>query len=562
MTRRKLDNNILTGHRVAMIVTLCLFGLCMLQALTPARRRTPKPDDRVYLVHADELYYDMYGDNPDAQIVKGSVHFMHQGANLWCDSAFYYEATGTVKAFGHVRFKQGDTLSLTCNRAYYDGVQQIMDARENVVLTHRRQTLYTDSLSYDRLYKNAYFFEGGTLIDGKDRLTSDWGEYNTGTRVAVFYYDVRLTNGERDITTDTLYYDTRTSIAHLVGPSRIVSKTSTIDTYDGYFNTKSDKAELYGRSKVVDKQKTIIGDSLFHNDKTGISEGYGNVVYVDTENQNELLGDYLIYNEQTGEGYATQNALVKDFSQGDTLYVHADSLKLYTFNINTDSVYRKVHCFNHVSAYRTDVQAICDSLVINSLDSCMTMYKDPIVWNERRQLLGEVIKIYMNDSTVRMAHIIGQALSVEKVDEDDHYNQVSSKEMMAFFDEGVLREVVSIGNVQVVYFPIDDKDSTLIGLNYTETDTMRMYLTDKRKLEKIWMPKAKGTLYPMTQIPPGKTKLSQFAWFEEIRPMDKDDIFVWHGKGEENMLKVVERHAPPLQTLTPLADEKEEEETE
>src|SRR3712207_3501514 len=151
------------------------------------------------------------------------------------------------------------------------------------------------------------------------------------------------------------------------------------------------------------------------------ARGYGNVVYVDKKNKNELHCGRMHYNEQTGRGWATVNALAKDYSQKDTLYVHADSLKIYTFHINTDSVYRKVHCFDHVKAYRVDVQAVCDSMVINTKDSCMTMYRDPIVWNGGRQLLGERIDVYMNDSTVRYAKVTNQALSVELLPDKEHY---------------------------------------------------------------------------------------------------------------------------------------------
>lgn len=179
----------------------------------------------------------------------------------------------------------------------------------------------------------------------------------------------------------------------------------------------------------------------------------------------------------------------------------------------------------------------------------MTMYQDPIVWNGERQLLGEEIQVFMNDSSIRRAHVIGQAFSVEKVDEDEHYNQISSKEMEAFFTDGKIHEAVSYGNVQAVYYPIDEKDSTIIVMDYTETDTLRMYFTPERKLYKIWMPKASGTWYPLTQIPSSKLKLERFAWFEDIRPVNKDDIFVWRGKGEEAKLKVIERHAAPLQQL-------------
>lgn len=527
-----------------------MFILCLLQVAYAARpAKKAQKNERVYLIHSDELYYDMYGKNPDAQIVKGNVRFMHQGGYLNCDSAYFYQQQNSVRAMGHVHFTQGDTLSLTCERGYYDGQMQMMEARKNVVLKHRKQTLYTDSLNYDRIWENAYFYDGGKLIDGKDKLVADWGSYNTATKKAVFYYHVVMTSEGQRVETDTLHYDTETSLAHVLGPSVVTKDSMVINTEDGYFDSKSDKSKLFGRSTVINGNKTITGDSLFYDSETGDAHGYGKVVYVDVENKNELYGDYLQYNEKTGYGYATLNALVKDYSQKDTLYLHGDSIKLFTYNIDTDSVYRKVHCYNKVRAYREDFQAICDSLVGDSRDSCMVMYKDPIVWNLGRQVLGEVIRVYSNDSTIREAHVIGQALSVERCDEEDHFNQISSNEIDAFFTDGALEHVCCVGNVKVIYYPVDENDSTLMLLNYTETDTLRSYMSADRQLEKIWTSKHVSDMYPMTQIPPDKYKLPEFAWFEELRPVDKDDVFNWRGKGEENKLKSLNNSAPPMQTL-------------
>ena len=550
MIKNHFLNDGKNGHRIFFLMVLCLFGLCLVQAMQAPRKKAKRPvGDRVYLLHADELKYDMFGANPDAQIVKGKVSFLHQGAHLTCDSAYFYQNSNSVRAFGHVHFRQGDTLSLDCERADYDGQMQMMHARKNVVLRHRRQVLRTDSLDYDRLYEVANFFEGGTLVDGKDKLVADWGEYYTKSRHAKFVFNVKLRSGKDLVTTDTLYYDVLRSKAHMVGPSKIVSaNNSVVYTKDGYYDTKADYAQLYGRSTVIDKDKTITGDSLYYV-KDGMSRGYGNVVYEDKKNKNSLHANYLQYNEKTGYGFATCNPVAIDYSQQDTLWMHSDTMKIYTFNMNTDSVYRKVHAYSKVRAFRTDVQAVCDSLVFNSKDSCMTMYKDPIVWNANRQLLGEVIKVYMNDSTIRFAHIIGQALSVDQMPDSIHFNQVTSKEMMAYFENGQARMGESVGNVQTVYYMTNDRDSSLVGLNYMETDTMRMYLSPQRQLEKIWTNKAVGTFYPITQVPPNKTKLANFAWFDDIRPKDKNDIFVWRGKGKDLQLKTVKRHAAPLQVL-------------
>lgn len=545
------DYNYKNGHRIFFIGILCLFGFCLVQAMQAPRKHTKKrpQGERVYLLHADELRYDMYGKNPDAQTVKGKVSFLHQGGRLTCDSAYFYQGSNSVKAFGHVHYRQGDTLSLTCERAEYDGQMQMMRARKNVVLHHRRQTLLTDSLDFDRLYNMANFFDGGTLIDGKDRLVADWGEYHTETREAKFVYNVKLRSGKDVVTTDTLYYDVRKSKAHMVGPSKIVSGTSVVKTENGYYDTKTDRAQLYGRSTLTDKDKTITGDSLYYV-KDGESTGYGNVVYVDKKNKNSLTCNYLRYNEKTGKGFATRNPVAIDYSQKDTLWVHSDTMRIYTFNINTDSVYRKVHAYHKVRAYRVDVQAVCDSLVFNSKDSCMTMYKDPITWNGNRQLLGEQIKAYMNDSTIRFAHVIGQALSVEQLPDSVHYNQVASQEMKAYFEQGEIKKSEAIGNVQTVYYVTNDKDSSLVGLNYLETDTMRMFVGAQRKLDKIWTNKFTSTMYPLTQTPPSKYKLPSFAWFDDIRPKDKNDIFVWKAKAKGSELKAIKRHQAPLQTIS------------
>lgn len=555
MTIKAFLKDITGGHRIVVTAVLCLFGLCAVQSSlfrqgSPRRgkAKAKAKDERVYLVHADVLHYDQWR-NREAQILNGHVQFTHQGAKLFCDSAYFYEASNSFEAFGHVKMVEGDTLKLTSDYAYYDGNEQMAQARHNVVLTHRKSVLTTDSLNYDRLYNVGYFFEGGKLVDGEDTLVSDWGEYDTETKKAVFYYDVRMRNKKTNITTDTLHYDTRTSTAHAVGPSKIVSGKSIVNTCDGFYDTKNDRSRLFGRSTMHDGGRTIVGDSLFHDDKTGVSEAFNNVVYTDTVNKNKFLGDYCLYDEGKGYAMATKRAVAIDYSQKDTFYLHADTFKLFTYNINTDSVYRVMHAYHKVRAYRVDVQAVCDSLVYNSQDSCMTMYRDPIVWNNNQQLLGEVIEVYMKDSTIDKAHVIEQALSVERMSDTIHYNQVASKEMYAFFRKGDIHETDANTNVLTIYYPVDDADSTIIGFNYMETSQLKMFMEDKR-MKKIWAPKSEGVMYPLTQAPPEKKFLPTFAWFDYVRPLDKDDIFNWRGKKAGSELKAVKRREAPLQHLS------------
>ena len=256
------------------------------------------------------------------------------------------------------------------------------------------------------------------------------------------------------------------------------------------------------------------------------------MVYDDPVNKNMLLCDYGFYNDSTGYAMCTRKAVSVDYSQGDSLFIHADTFKVFTYNINTDSVYRVMHGYYKVRAYRTDLQAVCDSLVYNSQDSCMTMYHDPIVWNMNQQLLGERIDVFMKDSVIDHAHVINDAFSIEELPDPELYNQVSSKEMFAYFINGEIHETQAVDNVLIAYYPVDDADSSYVGLVSMETTLLRMFL-ENRKLKRIWTPKSDGVMYPMSQIPPAKRYLENFQWYDYVRPTSKYDIFVWRPKKKQ-----------------------------
>ncbi|WP_321481275.1 OstA-like protein [uncultured Bacteroides sp.] len=501
-------------------------------------KKTEKKRTRVDLLHADEALADKLL-RPDVQILVGSVKLRHDSMYMYCDSALIYEKTNSVEAFNNVRMEQGDTLFIYGDYLFYDGMAQLAMLRENVKMINRKTTLVTDSLNYDRLYNLGYYFEGGMLTDEENVLTSDWGEYSPSTKVAVFNHEVELVNPRFTLTSDTLKYSTDSKIATILGPSNIVNEKNHIYSERGIYNTLKGQAELLDRSILTNEGKKLVGDSLFYDRKAGYGEAFDNVVMTDTINKNMLTGDYCYYDELKSNALATKKAVAIDYSQGDSLFMHGDTLQMNTYNLNTDSVYREMKAYHKVRMYRTDIQGVCDSLVFSTKDSCLTMYRDPILWNENQQLLGEEIKVYMNDSTIDWAHIINQALTVEKKD-SIHYNQISGKEVKAYFQNGEMRKVDVIGNVLVIYYP-EEQDSTMIGMNTSETSLLNLYLKDRKMDKMIMSPRSNGTLYPMDQLPADKMKLPTFAWFDYIRPQNKKDIFNWRGKKSGESLRKTSR---------------------
>ncbi len=547
-------------HRFLLVSLLCLFGVCVVAQVKPAagqqKKVEKKSDDsaknkkgtakkkpvdkrkRVDLLHADEAQADKLL-RPDVQVLIGSVKLRHDSMYMYCDSALIYEKTNSVEAFSNVRMEQGDTLFIYGDYLNYNGETQLAMLRENVKLINRKTILTTDSLNYDRLYNLGYYFEGGTLTDEENILTSDWGEYSPATKIAVFNHEVKLANPRFTLYSDTLKYSTDSKIATILGPSNIVNEKNHIYSERGFYNTAKDQAQLLDRSVLTNEGKKLVADSLFYDRKTGYGEAFYNVVMNDTINKNMLTGDYCFYNELTESALATQKAVAIDYSQGDSLFMHADTLKMNSYFVKTDSAYREMKAYHKVRIFRKDIQGVCDSLLFSSKDSCLRMYHDPIIWNEKQQLLGEEIIVYMNDSTIDWAHIINQALTVEQKD-SIHYNQISGKEIKAYFQGGEARKIDVIGNVLVIYYP-EEKDSTMIGMNTSETSLLNLHLMN-RKMEKMVMsPKSNGTLYPMDQIPVDKMKLPTFVWFDYIRPQNKEDIFNWRGKKSGETLRKTTR---------------------
>ncbi len=506
---------------------ICLSTFCAIFAYSPDDRKPiAKGDDRIHLLHSDVLYKTPMDVRAD--VLVGNVKLYHSGMYLNCDSARFFKDDNSFNAYGHVKMWQGDTLTLICDTLLYDGFDMKAHTLGHSVLTHRKTRLESDYLDYDRVLNVGMYPFGGTLHDGENVLVSDWGQYTVPTHEAFFTNNVVLTNPKFKLVTDTLYYYSDTEKARIVTPTNITSDDGTFVYGErGDYDTKSNQAYLLDRSYVIKDMRKIVGDSLHYNKDKDLCEAFNNVILTDDENMCMLTCNYCRYSQESGYALATDSAVAYEFSQKDTLYVHADTLKMFTYNINTDSVYHDLHAYHKVRAYRIDVQAVCDSMVTHELDSCTYMYGNPVLWNEAQQVKGDEIRIYNNDSTISWIHVIGKACTAEELDSMS-YNQIESKEMFTYFKDGELERNEAVGNVFVSYF-MEEDDGTRIGMVYNETTTAIMYM-EKKKPSKIWMATSNGTMYPPIGIPKDRRFLSRFEWLDYIRPADKDDIFNWRDK--------------------------------
>jgi hypothetical protein len=151
------------------------------------------------------------------------------------------------------------------------------------------------------------------------------------------------------------------------------------------------------------------------------------------------------------------------------------------------------------------------------------MYGNPVLWNGEQQVFGDTIIIHMADSTVDLVHVPTSAFVVQEVD-SGYYNQLGGNDLKAYFKGKQIEHIDIDGNAESIFYPLE-KDSAMIGLNYTQSSYLSIWLNDN-KLEKlkIW-PNPVGKMTPVPDLTPEQKTLKKFAWHSNLRPKDRYDIF-------------------------------------
>lgn len=621
-------------------------------------------DDKVFLEYADSLYkrYNRR-DTVERQILKGNVKFRQAGMWMYCDSAYYYPELNSLDAFGNVKMEQGDTLFVYADKLYYEGNERMArlkngPSREKVLLINRDVTLTTDSLDYDLGMELGWYSRWGTIDDKVNTLTSLYGEYSPGTKNADFYHDVKLVNNKDGfiMLTDTLHYNTDTHIARIESLTEIQGDNDTIVTNRGLYNTQVGNAELLTRSMIIHRDSnnnvtTLEGDSILYDKQTRISRAYMfrdplkhslPMVLTDTAHKLTLIGGFGIYNDSTREALACQYPLLMEYSQQDTLFLRADTIKTFIVTamvsanrrwtpsgfpekdgkpiimgdstgiwidsiffsliaplvdmpmrllhaalppkeqktppvkekvaandsispatvldsvavrtdsvavmtdsvamttdsmtgatdfvevrtdsvaIRTDSVPKYPKDFHVALAYyrarffKKDIQGVADSIVFVEQDSMMYMFRKPIVWSGERQVTGNRIDVHFNDSTTDWALLPEYGFMSEYIDED-FYNQLTGKTMLATFANQTLKRLDVSGNVETIFLP-QESDSTFNRMINAESSFLTIEL-DSGKIDKMKMwPEVSGTVTPLFLVKNSQKYLQKFHWWSSIRP--------------------------------------------
>ena len=477
-------------------------------------------DKRVELLGADELAF--HKEISGAQRLIGNVRFKYDDTRMFCDSAWYYPDEDYFDAWGNIRVI-GESERMFGDSLHIDREEQLAKLTGNVRMTDGEMTLKTNIVHYDLESKVASYFGGGDINSSRnnDRLSSLEGFYDTESKFFHFRKDVVLKNPEYTIYSDTLKYAGYAEKAWFLGPTRIVSQNSEIYCEDGWYETQSQLSQ-FSKNVVINSGSTVLkGDTINYNGETAIGEVYCNVFIQDTTNNYIITGDYGWYNENTSESMVTERALMIQTFDTDSLFLHADTLRSNVDSLNNNII----RAYNKVKFFKSDLQGKADSLIYLESDSILTFYKNPVMWSEDNQIIGDTISVTMSNDKIDKLIVDQNGFIIAKVD-SLNFNQIKGRELTGQFIENELRKLYVVGNVEVVYFPVSDAEEKVIGYNKVECSNLTLELKDSEIQRIKIIEKSDGELHPLSKVAFEDRKLKNFNWRGEERPRHRGEVFI------------------------------------
>ncbi|MEG0807504.1 MAG: OstA-like protein [Alistipes sp.] len=297
-----------------------------------AQPTTPADEGEMKII---ELKSDLSGPiapGDSAIFLVGNFAAQHNGAVITCDSAVRYSSKHIV-FFGNVLINKNTTY-IYGDRADYDG--ELNEARvysDLIKVVDGDATLYTYRFIFNTKDNIGQFGDGGVMINRDSRLESIRGFYYANTKELISVDQVEMRNDEYQLRGDSVVYNMESDNAQFFDRTNIWNKDGDYLYADRGAYHKADSLYLVTRNGYVltDKQE-MWSDSIDYHRAANHVVLRRDIQIDDTEHKVLAFGEYGEYWKEPGNAFLTRRPSVVsyDLSQGDSLFMRADSMFLYT----------------------------------------------------------------------------------------------------------------------------------------------------------------------------------------------------------------------------------------
>jgi lipopolysaccharide export system protein LptA len=512
-----------------------------------------------YFANSRDAYfrYDVVGNTPEA-IIKTDTMRYNSGTRI----TYFY---GPTNIYGK---KDKDTL-YTENGNYNTVNDQALFGKNNLY-KQGSKSLKGDSLFYDRVKGYGLATRNVVFNDNEQKVTirGHKGEYfKDGERaqITINPYMIFVTE-EKDIT----------KTASVIRPDSLNKPDSKIATDGTKLSTAKNTAPVTPKNAPVDAKPAAVKpiliaktaepikrDSLFmvadtletrivtlkeykemqflqwlaNNKDTSIkiTPPYKTSPKVLTIKPPKMPVDSSIYHRDifgkpkpvaTTKKPGIKPALKLSAKDSLVMKQKADSIELKKNNgLRDTSRFRIVSAFKHAKLYKSDLQAVADSMFYSSSDSIIRSYRNPMIWTQGSQLSGDTIHLQMKNKKLDNIDLFpsGFIVNIEKND-SLHFNQLAGKKIHGDFKDNKLSLLMVTGNAETIYYMRDSVTNEATDMTRTISASFRANFKNGKASVVALIQNPTTTSQPLKDVKEEDKILKGFIWKPKDRPASKEAI--------------------------------------
>ncbi len=324
-------------------------------------------------------------------------------------------------------------------------------------------------------------------------------------------------------------YNTETEVSYFTGPTRIVTTSGdTIFCKKGWYDTRQDLSNFSSGAYIASGSQRMDADSMIYDRKQGWGRAYQHIIFTDTAEHVELNGNLGQYWQKTRTAIMTDSALAIQVSDGDSIFIHADTL--YYADDSTKANGKLMLAYRGARVYKSDLQAKADSLAYSWADSTIKLYNNPVLWQKENQLTADTINIYRSSKGIDSLQLRAHSFICSQ-ERGPHFNQIKGENITGIFDSSELRIVLVRGGGESIYYIKEDSlhsaagRTLYTGINHITCGHMAISLAGKEVKGIRFYTDNVGELLPVNSIPPAQNRLKGYTWQDAIRPKDRSGVW-------------------------------------
>ncbi len=255
--------------------------------------------------------------------------YEQNGNTLSSDSSIMFE--DNIKrqffdAFNNVVITQPSGTVIYANKLHYDALAQIAVLTGNVRLVSSNSVLTTNHLTYNLRSKTGTYINGGRIESQADTITSQRAYYFETVGDAFFRGKVIVRTPNVKVYTDSMNYNQINKNTYFFGPTEIKGNNKeNLYTEKGVYNTETGIAKFSKNNLYNEGSKFLSGDSLYYSRDKGIGEAYKNVVFVDTVDKFYAYGNKGVYTQADESILMTEKPYIITLVKNDSTSTAKDS---------------------------------------------------------------------------------------------------------------------------------------------------------------------------------------------------------------------------------------------